>query len=308
MITYKLSRSGVRRLVAATSLGVALLVPIVLAAPADAESATSSALSAPVDTLVPVISPQAMPDATVGQRYLHAVRFVGTLPVTVTLVGDLPPGLSLDSATGVIGGIPTPTTKSAYQFYIRVTNSEGYDIDVVQIGITNPSTVPVITSRAPDAGTVGKPYSYRFTASGDPAPTFAAVTTLPTGLALDPVSGTLSGIPTVCGSYTLGIDASNVVGHTGEVDYPLAIACASTPTPTPTPTETATTPPVDPLATATPTAGSSGAGSGGTAGSSHGGLASTGQPVAVAVTAGAAALLLAAIGGLLVVLRRRKRA
>ncbi|MCU1480342.1 MAG: hypothetical protein JWQ19_1128, partial [Subtercola sp.] len=75
-----------------------------------------------------------MPDVTIGQRYLHAVQFFATLPVTVSLVGDLPPGLSLDPSTGVIGGIPTPTTKSVYEFYIRVTNSEGYDIDVVGMG------------------------------------------------------------------------------------------------------------------------------------------------------------------------------
>ncbi|MCU1479215.1 MAG: hypothetical protein JWQ19_1, partial [Subtercola sp.] len=48
--------------------------------------------------------------------------------------------LSLDPSTGVIGGIPTPTTKSVYEFYIRVTNSEGYDIDVVGMGTTTRSS------------------------------------------------------------------------------------------------------------------------------------------------------------------------
>ncbi len=45
----------------------------------------------------------------------------GTPPYSWSVVGALPPGLTLTAATGVISG--TPTTANPYAFTIRVTDS-----------------------------------------------------------------------------------------------------------------------------------------------------------------------------------------
>jgi hypothetical protein len=71
-----------------------------------------------------------------------------------------------------------------------------------------PCVPPAITSGALPAGTVGVPYAFSVTASGD-APLVLAVGGLPQGLAFDPGSGSVSGVPAAAGTSTLTITASN---------------------------------------------------------------------------------------------------
>jgi hypothetical protein len=71
-----------------------------------------------------------------------------------------------------------------------------------------PCIAPTITSGAPPSGTVGVPYAFSVTASGDP-PLTLSVSGLPAGLAFDPASGSVSGVPTAAGTSTLTITASN---------------------------------------------------------------------------------------------------
>ena len=63
------------------------------------------------------------------------------------------------------------------------------------------------------AGVVGTPYSFAFTASGSPAPTFTLVTpnSQPTGLSLS-TAGVLSGTPSAAGTFTFAVQASNSAG------------------------------------------------------------------------------------------------
>lgn len=74
-------------------------------------------------------------------------------------------------------------------------------------------TAPAFTADSPPAGaTVGSFYSYTFTASGKPAPTFSVASgTLPPGLSLNATSGVLSGTPTTTGSFSFTVQASNGV-------------------------------------------------------------------------------------------------
>lgn len=68
-----------------------------------------------------------------------------------------------------------------------------------------------ITSAAPDAGTVGVPYSFTFTATGGVPPYTWSVTAgaLESGLSLDPTSGILSGTPTAAGDATYTITVTD---------------------------------------------------------------------------------------------------
>jgi Bacterial Ig-like domain (group 3) len=71
-----------------------------------------------------------------------------------------------------------------------------------------PCIAPTITSGGPPSGTVGVPYAFSVTASGDP-PLALSVSGLPAGLAFDPASGSIGGVPTAAGTSTLTITASN---------------------------------------------------------------------------------------------------
>ena len=61
---------------------------------------------------------------------------------------------------------------------------------------------------------MGRHYSYRFKASGRPAPTYAVASgRLPTGLALDRATGVLSGTPAKAGTFRFAVVASNSAGR-----------------------------------------------------------------------------------------------
>ena len=79
--------------------------------------------------------------------------------------------------------------------------------------LNSSGTAPALTADTPaSALAINAPYSYTFTASGNPAPTFAVASgSLPPGLTLSS-SGVLSGTPTTAGKYTFTVSASNGVG------------------------------------------------------------------------------------------------
>lgn len=82
---------------------------------------------------------------------------------------------------------------------------------------------PVISSASSATGTYGAPFDYAILASETPG-SYSA-TGLPAGLALDPVSGIISGVPEVAGQFTLALSATNAAG-TGTASLLLDIARA----------------------------------------------------------------------------------
>ncbi|MBK7044165.1 MAG: fibronectin type III domain-containing protein [Rhodanobacteraceae bacterium] len=96
-------------------------------------------------------------------------------------------------------------------------------IDLVTLPVAPVGTPPVFTSAAPAGGTFGSAYSHTYTASGSPAPTFALQTgSFPSGLTLS--GATLSGTPTLAGTYTGSVRASNSAGN---VDQSFSITIAA---------------------------------------------------------------------------------
>jgi hypothetical protein len=79
-------------------------------------------------TIAPALSPAlsltcASNSGQVGQPYLSSVVAAGgTPPYTYSIsAGSLPPGLTLNSSTGVIGG--TPSAAGPYSYTAKVTDS-----------------------------------------------------------------------------------------------------------------------------------------------------------------------------------------
>ena len=90
-----------------------------------------------------------------------------------------------------------------------------------------PVAVPVFTSAAEAAGTVGSAFTFTATTSGGEGTTFAVTAgTLPAGLVLDGATGIISGTPTGAGLSVFTITASNLLGATGQ-SFTLAIAAAA---------------------------------------------------------------------------------
>ena len=151
--------------------------------------------------------------ATVGVAYSYQFTAAGTSPITYSVPsgGTLPPGLSLDSSTGVLSG--KPTTIGSYTFTVQGANGTTPTAVTPSITIVvSAPTAPSFTAVSPPAAAQNYSYSYQFAASGSPAPTFSVASgSVPPGLGLSS-SGLLSGVPTTIGSFSFVLQASNSVG------------------------------------------------------------------------------------------------
>ena len=123
--------------------------------------------------------------------------------------GELPDGLTLTEG-GLLGG--TPTTAESATFEITATNRVGEVSETVTVEIEPADSAPEFINSTPPTPVVGTAYSYTFTASGYPAPSFTVGTgSLPAGLTLSP-AGVLAGTPTSTEPVTFTVVASNGVG------------------------------------------------------------------------------------------------
>ncbi|MFD6683490.1 Ig domain-containing protein, partial [Micromonospora parva] len=182
-----------------------------------------------------------------GQVYaIHTVEATGgTGPYALSVVsGSLPPGMLLVGTS--LGG--APTTPGTYPFTLRMTDKNKlFDEQAATIVVA--TAAATFTSGDPPAGTVGRSYSFRFTADGDSDIAFAlAGGALPGGLTLDKL-GRLSGVPGSAGTFTFTVQATGR-STSATRDVSLVVAAASPDTPTATPTD----PTATPTATPTPTA------------------------------------------------------
>ncbi|HUR18576.1 MAG TPA: putative Ig domain-containing protein [Acidimicrobiales bacterium] len=112
------------------------------------------------------------------------------------------------------------TTSYSLSFTLPATDLYTWSVDsyvggsgaytVTVAGDVSAVVAPAFTADSPPPATVGTAYTYTYTATGDPAPTFAVTSgTLPAGLTLDSTTGVLSGTPTTPETSTFTVTAAN---------------------------------------------------------------------------------------------------
>ncbi|GAA1015996.1 hypothetical protein Aple_011310 [Acrocarpospora pleiomorpha] len=196
-----------------TFSGTATTEPITGLTPGTAYTFTVTAvnLAGPGPASLPsgAVTPNANPTLTfppppggqAGVSYSDQLTFSGgTAPFVWSVSsGTLPPGLTLNSATGLLSG--TPTTAGGYPFTVKITDS-GNQADTRAVTLVVVAS-PTLNFPAPPGGQVGVPYNDQLTVSGGTAPFVWSVSsgTLPPGLTLNSATGLLSGTPTTAGSY-----------------------------------------------------------------------------------------------------------
>ena len=166
---------------------------------------------------------------TVGTAYTQTISVSGGVaPLTFSVTGGaLPPGLFLDTTTGVISGIPT--LAGVYNFVITVTDRDGCSASMPYSLVINCPTVTITTTSPLASGTVGTPYTQTIAVSGGVAPYTFSVTSgmLPPGLYLNPLTGVISGDPTSAGIYDFVIGVTDRDGCTAYMTYTLIVNCPS---------------------------------------------------------------------------------
>ena len=101
----------------------------------------------------PTIITDALPGGTIGAAYSQRLFANGTEPITWRVAaGELPKGLNLNEATGVISG--TPTAAGTATFTVKAENSAGSDTKELSITITKAApTEYTITVKTDGGGT-----------------------------------------------------------------------------------------------------------------------------------------------------------
>ena len=165
----------------------------------------------------PVIKSATSASGTVGTAFSYTISASNT-PTSFNATG-LPSGLSVNTSTGVISGTPSAAATSNISLSAANAGGTGTASLALTINVAKPPA-PVINSATSASGTVGTAFSYTISASN--APTSFGATGLPAGLSVDTATGIISGTPSVVGTSSVSLSATNA-GGTGTAMLALAI-------------------------------------------------------------------------------------
>jgi len=174
-----------------------------------------------VTSAAPVITNSPLTAAgTVGTPFSFTIT-ASNAPTSYS-ASPLPAGLAINPATGAITG--TPTVVGTTAVLLGATNGTGTGNATLTITVAAAGVAPVITnSPLTAAGTVGTAFSFTITATG--SPTSYSATPLPAGLAINTATGAITGTPTVVGTTSVLLGATNGTG-TGNATLTITIGAA----------------------------------------------------------------------------------
>ena len=156
------------------------------------------------------VNPATLPVPVIGSAYRQTITATGgAAPYSFMILGSLPTGITLGT-DGVISG--TPTQAGSFNFNVIAIDANGFTGNQIHyMDIALPTL-----AMTPASGTLttpyGAPYSQAFTATGGSGSSIYTLTeTPPPGMSFDAGTGTISGTPTVPGSYPITITATDTV-------------------------------------------------------------------------------------------------
>jgi hypothetical protein len=171
------------------------------------------------------ITTTSLPNGNTGAAYSATLSATGGVqPYTWSIsTGNLPTGLTLTSGSGQISG--TPTATGTFSFTVEVQDSEHpAEQATANLSITIASgTLLQITTASLPEGSEATSYSVTLAATGGASPYTWSVSSgsLPSGLTLNASAGTITGKPTVQGTFNLTLKVTDSASATATA--PLSI-------------------------------------------------------------------------------------
>ncbi len=159
------------------------------------------------------ITTESLPGAVAGVAYTASISAAGgEAPYSWTVSGNLPDGLLLNGATGLISG--TPSRAGSYDFTAVARDRNNLSVmKAFRITVGAGLTLTITTESLPGAVT-GVAYSATISAVGGEGPyTWTVTGNLPDGLTLNETTGVISGMPSRPGSFSFTVHVQDRGGR-----------------------------------------------------------------------------------------------
>lgn len=159
-------------------------------------------------------------DAVLNEAYPETTLEAtgGTEPYTWSATG-LPAGVSVNTSTGVLSGIPTES--GPFSAAVTVTDANHKTAEA-SLSFTVHPELAITTAELP-AAIVGEQYSVTLAGLGGNTPYTWAVADLPDGLTLDTSIGAITGTPTVAGTADLSVTLTDKNDRTATTTLALTV-------------------------------------------------------------------------------------
>lgn len=165
-------------------------------------------------------------DVRVGTAYTKTVTATGIRATSpYALVGGttvLPPGLTLNTSTGVIAGTPTAGASQTFNFTVNAFNSAGIAKVSETFTLNRKQPLPVWSDEILGRPRVDVAYSDQVTATNAAATNaYSAVGLAGTGLSLNANTGAITGTVTSTSTFSFTVTAKNADNQTIEKSFTL---------------------------------------------------------------------------------------
>src|SRR6185437_11175711 len=173
----------------------------------------------------PAITSASSTTFTVGTAASFTITSTGFPTAAIIESGTLPGGISLvdnSDGTATLSGTPDAGTGGSYPF--SISGSNGVAPDATQSFTLTVDQAPAITSADSASFAFGQGGSFTVTSTGFPKPTFSETGTLPSGVALDSITGAIivDG-STPAGVFSFTVTASNGVNPDAAQSFTLTV-------------------------------------------------------------------------------------
>ena len=177
-------------------------------------------------TVAPSITSASSTTVTSGTASTFQVVATGTTPISYSLTGTVPNGVTINSNTGLIS-IAATTAVGNHTFTIRASNAASTAATMrFTLTVNVPPSITSANSMAVVSGTAS---AFTVTASGT-APISYSLTGAPAGVTINSSTGVISiAATTAVGSHTFTITASNNASPAATMKFTLTVNAAPVP-------------------------------------------------------------------------------